>query len=84
MFGAAGDAAIESDSQLSSSGHVTAGTAVNLAVIAGANLARWGLPRWSVYASGFYESGTLDELAGHLASAGAHVQFRAEHRAGAD
>ena len=77
VFGAVADAAIAADAQLSSTGHVTAGTAINVALIAGANLARVGLPRWSVYANGFYESGTLDELDGHLISAAAHVQFRA-------
>jgi hypothetical protein len=77
VFGVVADAAIAADAQLSSTGHVTAGTAVNLAVTAGANLARWGLPRWSVYGNGFYESGTLHDLDGHLTSAAAHVQVRA-------
>lgn len=77
VFGVVGNGALSTDSQLSSSGHVTAGIAVNLALTAGANLGRWGLPRWSVYTSGFYESGTLDELTGHLISGAAHVQFRA-------
>ncbi len=77
VFGVVADAAIAADATLSSTGHVTAGTAINVALIAGANLSRWGLPRWSVYANGFYESGTLDELAGNLISGAAHVQFRA-------
>ena len=77
VFGVVGDAALAADGQLTSTGHVTAGTAINFAVIAGANLARWGAPRWSIYGNGFYESGQLDELDGHLTSAGAHVQYRA-------
>ena len=74
-FGVVGDGVLASDAQLSSTGHVTAGTAVNFAIIGGVKRGRW-----SGYGNVFYESGELHQLTGHLTSAAAHVQYRLVER----
>ena len=75
MIGAAVDGALASDEAFRTGGHLTTGAIINFAAMAGANLGRWDHPRWSVFANGFYESGSLKGLDGHLLSAGAHVQY---------
>lgn len=54
----------------------TAGAAVNLGFMLGANLSGWGLPRWTLFGNGFYNSASSDRLSGNLASAGAHAQVK--------
>jgi hypothetical protein len=49
---------------------------LNLAAMAGVQLGRWGLPRWTIFANGFYETGSYHGLDGHLATTGIHVQYR--------
>lgn len=51
------------------------GLAANVAVMAGMNLSPWGLPRWTVYGSGFYRSETIDSIDGTITSGAAHVQY---------
>ena len=53
------------------------GLAANVAVMAGFNFAALGLPRWTVYASGFSRDETVDGVAGSITSAAAHVQYTA-------
>lgn len=76
-FGAVADGALSSDEAFTTGGHLTTGAIVNIAAMAGVNLGRWGLPRWSVFANGFYETGSLKGLDGHLTTFGAHAQFKA-------
>ncbi len=80
MFGIAGNVAAASDSVLSKSDRPTAGAAVNFAAMIGVNLAEWGLHRWTLFASGFYQNGSTgastDTLDGSITSAGAHAQYR--------
>jgi hypothetical protein len=76
MFGVQANGALDTDATFTTSKHAYSGEIVNFAVMSGANLARWGAPRWSVFVNGFYEADTLDSLAGHLLSSGAHAQFR--------
>jgi hypothetical protein len=57
-------------------GHVVAGTILNVGILAGANLAALDHPRWSVFANGFYQAGSLRGLDGHLLSAAAHAQVK--------
>ena len=54
----------------------TAGIAANLAVMAGLNLTKWDLPKWTVFANGFYQSAETDELDGNILSLGGHLQYR--------
>lgn len=80
LVGIAGNVAAASDSVLTKQDRPTAGAAVNFAAMAGANLHELGLPRWTVFASGFYQNGSTgastNELEGSITSAGAHVQYR--------
>lgn len=54
----------------------TAGIAANFGLMLGANLAELGLPRWTVYANGFYHTASTDQLTGHLTSGGVHLQLK--------
>lgn len=74
LFGATatgfqGDIAIGSNSSY-------AGSSINATVMAGVNLGRWGYPRWTVYANGFYLHTTVRSLGGNLLTAGVHGQVR--------
>ena len=68
--------ALATDLALGNSSHVVAGAVVNIGGIAGTSLARWGAPRWSVFASGSYEATTIHGLAGSLWTAGATAQVK--------
>jgi hypothetical protein len=70
------DGALSTDEAFSTSGKLTTGALVNIAAMAGLNLGHWGLPRLSVFANGFYESGSLKTLEGHLLTIGAHAQYK--------
>ena len=78
VFGAVSAGALDSDASFQSSngGKVTTGEIYNFAIMAGANLGRWGAERWSVFANGFYEPLSFNALQGHLLSTGVHVQYR--------
>jgi hypothetical protein len=76
QIGAVATGALSSDQAFNTSSHLTTGAIVNIGAMAGVNLARWGAPRWSVFANGFYESGSLKSLEGHLLTLGAHVQYK--------
>ena len=51
------------------------GLAANVAVMAGMNLTPFGLPRWTVYGSGFYRSDSIDGIDGSITNGAAHVQY---------
>ena len=76
FVGALATSAIDSDATFASSSHAYNGEIVNFAVIGGASLARWGAPRWTVFANAFYAQDRLNALEGHLTTAAAHVQYR--------
>lgn len=80
VFGIAGNVAAASDSVLAKSDRPTAGAAVNLGLMFGANLGGMDLPRWTVFANGFYQNGSTgaatNELSGSITSVGAHLQYR--------
>jgi hypothetical protein len=75
MVGAVANGAVPTDPSLASS-NVIGGFIFNFGVMAGANLGRWGAPRWTVFLNGFYEAAGYKDLEGHLATGGAHVQYR--------
>lgn len=54
----------------------TAGAAINLGLMLGANLAGWNLPRWTVFGNAFYNAASTDRLSGNLTSLGAHAQVK--------
>ncbi len=57
--------------------NVAAGDIVSFGGSIGANLERWGVPRVAVFANVGYTSATIDELAGHLTTVGAHARVEA-------
>ena len=65
--GVNGDVAVGTTNKL-------AGSVLNLSVLTGANLARWGQPRLTVFANGFYRETEVRGLLGHLFTLGAHAQ----------
>jgi hypothetical protein len=70
------DGALSTDEAFSTSGKLTTGALVNIAATAGMNFGHWGLSRLSVFANGFYETGSLKSLDGHLLTLGAHAQYK--------
>jgi len=85
MIGIAGNVAVSTPDVLSASSYPTnttscsscvGGGAANFGLMLGGNLKGLGLPRWMLFGNGFYESASTDKLAGHLTSAGAHLQYR--------
>jgi hypothetical protein len=78
VVGVVAAGALDSDATFKSSKDksVTSGEIYNFAVMAGTSLARWDLPRWTVFANGFYEPLAFNALAGDLLSTGVHVQAR--------
>lgn len=76
MAGIAANVAAAGSDDVFEDGRPTAGLAANLALMVGLNLKKLDLPKWSIYANGFYRSGSTDDLEGSITSAGAHVQYR--------
>jgi hypothetical protein len=79
VFGVVAAGALDSDASFQSTNgtkKVTTGEIYNFAVMAGANLQRWGVPRLSIFANGFYEPLSFNALAGNLLSTGLHAQYR--------
>ncbi len=74
LFGIAGTGAITTNDQLAIADRLTGGLVVDLAAMVGLNLARWGHPRWTLFANGYYQSDGTTALEANLASGGAHVQ----------
>src|SRR5258706_14758751 len=52
MIGAVANGALSTDASLGDSTHVVGGFVFNFGGMAGANLGRWGHPRWSLFANG--------------------------------
>jgi len=75
MVGAVANGAVPTDPSLDSA-NVIGGFIFNFGVMVGANLGRWGAPRWTVFLNGFYEAAGYKDLEGHLTTGGAHVQYR--------
>ena len=67
---------IHGDVAIGTTNDLLGGSIVNFAAMSGVNLGRWNHPRWTVFASGFYESTTIVDLDGTLLTLGAHVQYR--------
>jgi hypothetical protein len=67
---------IHGDVAIGTTNDLLGGSIVNFAAMSGVNLGRWAHPRWTVFASGFYESTTIHDLDGTLLTLGAHVQYR--------
>ena len=67
---------IKGDVAIGTTNELLGSSIVNFAVMSGVNLGRWQHPRWTVFASGFYESTTIHDLDGSLLTLGAHAQYR--------
>lgn len=57
-----------------------AGAALNVTLMGGLNLRRWGYPQITTYANAFWRRADSDNLRGSIASAGAHVQYKLFHK----
>jgi len=78
MIGVVANGAVPTDSSLSSTdSRVIGGFVFNFGAMLGANLGRWGAPKWTLYANGFYETAGYKDLQGDLTTGGIHAQYRA-------
>lgn len=76
IFVGIGAAAVHGDVAIGTTNELLGGSTYNFSVLTGANLARWGQPRWSAFASGAYNSTTIYGLDGDLLALGAHAQYQ--------
>jgi hypothetical protein len=76
MVGLAMNVAAAGSDDLRNDDSPTAGVAANFALMLGMNLKQWELPKWTIFANGFYQSAATDDLDGNLLSLGAHLQYR--------
>ncbi|MEO6773771.1 MAG: hypothetical protein ABI467_12265 [Kofleriaceae bacterium] len=78
MVGVVANGAVPTDASLSNTDErVIGGFVFNFGVMIGANLGRWGAPRWTLFANGFYETAGYKDLQGDLTTGGVHAQYRA-------
>jgi hypothetical protein len=78
MVGVVANGAVPTDSSLSGNDEqVIGGFVFNFGAMVGANLGRWGAPKWTLYANGFYETAGYKDLQGDLTTGGVHAQYRA-------
>ena len=70
-------AGIHGDVAIGTTNEWLGGSIINYAGNVGVNLGRWEHPRWTVFASGFYQTQTIHGLTGHLLTLGSHVQYQA-------
>jgi hypothetical protein len=75
-IGVVADGALSNDVAFTTSSSIATGAIVNIGAMVGANLGRWTTSRLSVFANGFYETGSLKSLDGHLLTLGAHAQYK--------
>lgn len=76
VIGFGGNVSVAGDDSFDADESPTAGAAVNLGLMLGANLASQGLPRWTLYGNAFYNKASTDRLKGNLTSLGAHAQVK--------
>lgn len=76
VIGLGGNVAVAGDDAFEDEESPTAGAAINLGLMLGANLAGQGLPRWTLYGNAFYNKASTDRLKGNLTSLGAHAQVK--------
>lgn len=69
-------AGVHGDVAIGTTNKLLGGSIINLSILAGVNLGRWNHPRWTAFASGFYETTTVHGLEGHLLTLGGHVQYQ--------
>jgi hypothetical protein len=77
MLGFVANGEIATDASFGDSAHELGGAVFNFGIMAGANLGRWGHPRWTVFANGYYQTESYHGLEGDLTTLGAHVQYAA-------
>jgi len=76
IFVGAAAAGVHGDVAIGTTNALLGGSIVNFSLLAGANLQRWHHPRWTAFASGFYEATTIHGLEGHLLTLAAHTQYQ--------
>jgi hypothetical protein len=76
IVGIGGNFAVAASGDYNADMRPTAGLSPNFACMAGLNLSKYGRPRWTLFANGFYRKGSTTELRGGITSAGLHAQYR--------
>lgn len=76
VVGVGANFAVAASEQVNATERPTAGPAANIAFMAGYNLSSQGAPRWTLFANGFYRTGSTSSLRGGILSAGLHAQYR--------
>jgi hypothetical protein len=77
MVGIGAQVGVSSTDELTTDQRPTnGGAAVNASVMIGYNLKDAGHPRWTLFANGFYENGSTDDLSGKIITGGFHVQAK--------
>ncbi|MEO8843042.1 MAG: hypothetical protein ABI591_12695 [Kofleriaceae bacterium] len=77
MIGLGAQVGVSSTDELTADQRPTnGGAAVNASLMIGYNLKDAGHPRWTLFANGFYETGSTDALNGKIITGGFHVQVK--------
>jgi hypothetical protein len=77
MIGIGAQVGVSSTDELTLDQRPTSGgSAANASIMIGYNLKDSGAPRWTLFANGFYESGSTDQLNGKITTGGLHVQYK--------
>ena len=76
IFVGVGATAVHGDVAIGTTNELLGGSTYSFSLLTGANLARWQQPRWTVFASGAYNSTTIYGLDGDLIALGAHAQYQ--------
>jgi hypothetical protein len=77
MLGVGAQVGVSSTDELNLNQSPTSGgAAANVSVMIGYNLKDSGAPRWTLFANGFYESGSTDRLNGKITTGGFHIQYK--------
>ncbi len=76
ILGVGANFAVAASGDFNAEERPTAGLAPNIGFMAGLNLSEYGSPRWTLFANGFYRTGSTESLRGGITSAGLHAQYR--------
>jgi hypothetical protein len=76
ILGVGANFAVAASGDFNAEERPTSGLSANVSFMAGMNLSKYGSPRWTLFANGFYRRATLNSLRGGITTAGLHAQYR--------
>jgi hypothetical protein len=76
VLGVGANFAVAASGDFNAEERPTSGLSANVSFMAGLNLSKYGSPRWTLFANGFYRRATLNSLRGGITTAGLHAQYR--------